>query len=345
MDDKKDRYHVFSFNTLSKNRDELYGISIVFIMLFHSYLCSVVFPVAKNIIGYGNMGCELFLALSGISMYFAYHKAPDLSSFITRRLVRLIIPTVTVCTVYWIYQLITQNITITMLLSNYTLTRFWITGDQQMWFVSLLLLAYIIYPYIHSILFDNNNKTVLNMLLLVFVWILLLILIMQLDSTFYNRTEIALTRLPIFIIGSALGKTVFYDDYPKIKKGTIFLLAAVTAIISFYILESCTMSLIVKRLFYAIPSLSMLLLFSLMFDLCKWELFHKTFQFFGKMSLELYLTHIIAIRLYKTSSYYIKGSLFRYLLLLLICIIFSYCINEINRWLLKLINKQISKNS
>ena len=64
----------FSFNDISIYKDSIYGVAIIWIMLFHaidilelSYSNGVPGLTAiDNLIGYGNMGVEVFLLCSGI---------------------------------------------------------------------------------------------------------------------------------------------------------------------------------------------------------------------------------------------------------------------------------------
>lgn len=41
--------------------------------------------------------------------------------------------------------------------SRITLLRFWLTGDQGVYFVSLIMVLYFIYPYIYSYLFGRER--------------------------------------------------------------------------------------------------------------------------------------------------------------------------------------------
>ena len=68
----------FNLNDISVYKNEIYGVAIIWIMLFHamdilelSYSKSFpVLAIVDNIIGYGNMGVEVFLLCSGICLYF-----------------------------------------------------------------------------------------------------------------------------------------------------------------------------------------------------------------------------------------------------------------------------------
>ena len=59
---------------LSTYRTELFGLSIIWIMMYHSYLCEISPPVLFRWIALGSTGVEIFLFLSGIGLYYSYHK-------------------------------------------------------------------------------------------------------------------------------------------------------------------------------------------------------------------------------------------------------------------------------
>ena len=70
----KEKKGFLTLEILSQYKSELYGITILWIMLFHSYLVKVYYfkdagaplDYIHTIINHGNMGCDMFLFLSGI---------------------------------------------------------------------------------------------------------------------------------------------------------------------------------------------------------------------------------------------------------------------------------------
>ena len=147
-------------NRLSKYRTELYGFSILWIMIFHGdAICDVTyfhrFPAlhfVDRFIGWGNMGVEIFILLAGISAYYSFSKDSNALSFYRKRAKRIYIPILLICWPYWIWQLATGAINLKKFALDITLLKFWVTGDQQIWFVSAIVVFYALYPLIHRLL-------------------------------------------------------------------------------------------------------------------------------------------------------------------------------------------------
>ena len=73
---KNKRDYDIKLSQLSAYRNEIYGASILWIMLFHGYLVEVEYfknvPVLKYLgffLDCGNMGVEIFLFMSGITNF------------------------------------------------------------------------------------------------------------------------------------------------------------------------------------------------------------------------------------------------------------------------------------
>lgn len=84
-----------TWGILSKYRNELYGFSIIWIILFHGLeLKKTVLPKALKFIEpflkHGNCGVEIFLFLSGICLYFSLKKNQDIIYFFKKRVSRIL---------------------------------------------------------------------------------------------------------------------------------------------------------------------------------------------------------------------------------------------------------------
>ena len=133
--------NTFSSGLISKHRNALYGMAIVWILLLHSNNCGYKWRSVFSIFNIGNMGCEVFLFLSGICLYFSFYKNGDVLAFYKKRLIRIFLPVLLFCTWYWMLRIVVGEIGVGELVANFTLLKFWITGDQQIWFVSLIFMA------------------------------------------------------------------------------------------------------------------------------------------------------------------------------------------------------------
>jgi len=85
----------FDLSLFSRFRTEIMGISTIAILLCHASGRGVVLPyILEWLFGFGNIGVDIFLLLSGLSMFYSLNKAdrPTLGGWYTKRLVRIVLP-------------------------------------------------------------------------------------------------------------------------------------------------------------------------------------------------------------------------------------------------------------
>lgn len=324
-------------NIISDYRNELYGISILWIMLFHGYLCEVSYfqnmsylKYFGKFLSYGNMGVEVFLLLSGICMYFSYIKDPDLTHFIEKRFLRVFPPVFLIRGGYWIYQYIIGELSLSTTLLSFSTLRFWVTGNQQIWFVSLIIVCYLIYPYIYGFLFKKDKGSWFRVLLLNCLVIGLTVSVKMDAEQIYNNVEIAVTRLPVFIIGCWIGKYVYEKREISFFWWILFIILTVTC---FAALEKEVFHGIYKRYLYAVGGIPITFIFTAIISkLGKW--IRNILSFLGNISLELYLVHILMIGLCKTELSllpFIKGSSLKYIILLCLCVLLALFVSALEK--------------
>ncbi|MBE6824034.1 MAG: acyltransferase [Ruminococcaceae bacterium] len=315
---------------ISKYKGEIYGISILWIMLFHATAMLKLhydfgLPILKPLdalIGYGNMGVETFLFCSGIFLYFSFYRNPDILSFIKKRLSRLFWPVVIITGLFWVYKYLVIKHDTSLFLSKLTMMDFWVSGDQQIWFVACILVCYLIYPYIYSYLF--NSKFLNSFLRLVILLAMTALLTLVLRSTYpetYKNIEIALTRFPVFFIGCYFGKFVYEKkSLPKYFYAICFALV----IFAFVILELKVFSGVWRRWFYMVGGIPLTFVIIWVLNFLKCKPLNKFFAFFGTISLNLYVSHIMVIKVYQMSPFVEHKRLLHYLVLMVIFVVIAY---------------------
>ena len=319
-----------SLSSLSAYRSEIYGLSILWIMLFHSCICKIKPTPMFRWISIGNMGVEVFLFLSGTGLYYSYSKDRRILDFYKRRILRIYLPVLIICTPYWIYQYLTTDRSAGILLLKYCLADFWVRGRQQIWFLSLIAVCYFLYPFLFMILFgkkgDRTSFIWTKAVILCMITIALTWSISRLQPEFYALTEIALTRFPVFILGCAMGKEV-HDR----KERSLFWIPFLTVImiLSCHLILSGQVHGPVKRYTYLFGGIPVTLLSAALFkwlDRTGFSLLLPFFRFFGGISLECYLVHIIVINLYLAGIPfpYVEGSVIRYAGVLAVSIMMAY---------------------
>lgn len=331
------------FEDISKFKAEIYGISILWIMLFHAHpmfkvhytLGTTFLKPLDAFIGYGNMGVEIFLFCSGIFLYFSYHRKPDAYVFITKRITRLFWPCLIISFVYWFYTCIMVKDSLLLFVSKATMLDFWISGDQQIWFVAAILVFYLLYPYIYGFMFQGKGKLsnpLLRMIVLVLAAMLITMVLKYIYPQYYDKIEIGFTRFPVFIIGCYFGKLVYDKKTLPRYMYPIFLFITILA---FVVLELGVFKGVWRRWFYLVGGIPMTFVIVWILNFLHCKPLNKFFAFFGGISLNLYISHVAVIRMY--NLFFDTRRLYIYLILIAVSVLVG--------WVAELIIKQILKFS
>ncbi len=333
---------------LSRYKNEIYGISILWIMIFHcrgilkfdfDFGLKILQPL-DAFIGFGNMGVEIFLFCSGIFLYFSFFNNNNILVFIKKRLSRLFWPVIIINGLYWAYKYLFAKHTISVFLSKLTMLDFWFSGDQQIWFVSCILVCYLIYPFIYSYLFDNNflKTPFLRLLVLLAVTAILTLTFRATYPQYYANIEIALTRFPVFFIGCYFGKLVYEKRTFTWYANLICLLLVVFA---FIVLGQYVLGDVWLRWFYLVGGIPLTFVIVWLLNLLKCKPLNKFFAFLGSISLNLYISHIMIIRIYKSTSFYEDKNLFHFVILMILFVGVAY----VAQLLIKVITKRNKKTT
>lgn len=280
---------------------------------------------------YGNMGVEIFLLCSGICLYFSFVKNSDIIAFLQKRLSRLFWPVVIIDGAYWVYLCIisADGNGWPDFFERITLLKFWLSGDQQIWFVSLILVCYLLYPYIYSAFFSEAREKKAGWarcLLLILIAVSFTVLLMMSHPDVYDRVEIALTRLPVFILGCYLGRYVY--EKRQLPRWSVAVIIAID-ILSLAVLEQGVLHGIWKRYFYLFGGVALTFTIPAVLKFLNCKTINRICAFFGKISLNLYLSHIMVIRLYKMTEFYDGKRVIHYLVVLALSILVAWAAEQI----------------
>ena len=315
-DEKNNGLLNVKWNIFSEQRTALYGICILWIMIYHAYEMHIdklsSMPFIKSVLKHGNSGVEIFFLLAGISSYYSFKKNPNIKRYYKKRIVRIMTPVILVDWTYWGVTCMTEGRGISWFLKEITFYAFWSGGgDIQVWYIATLLLLYFMFPFIYRYL-ENDQKRKYRVLCLIGVQYVLCFLMYytahgQIRS-WYGSTEIALMRLPSFFLGVYFGKKAY--DENKVS--------------SRYLKVSFAISLLILLEFYykilPVNSLYRIVYFIMIFGLPLWMCIflkyhfspngkiYRMLVFAGQRSLELYLVHVIVRRVYWGSSLFIAES-------------------------------------
>ena len=273
---------------LSKYRSELMGIACLWIMLYHNRVNwpDALEPV-RRFVDYVNLGVEIFLLLSGISMYFSWQKQPPLREFYRRRLVRLAVPYVLLALPYWVWRDVYEGIGDFWL--NLTQLSLPLQGIIPTWYIPAAAVLYLCYPLIVRWIFAGNCR--LRTSVLCSILVAGCAGLHYSGSTIYQNCEIALTRSVIFVSGCCLGRTV-YENRPMSRRALP--LSLVWLLVNSLLRQSLRLERVWRRFSYVPLCLAVCVV--LVYLLEKFQTrnsLRRFLRFFGKHSLEMYLTHML----------------------------------------------------
>lgn len=322
-----------SWNILSKYRNELYGISILWIVLFHGVILKKVelsneLSVLTGILKHGNCGVEIFLFLSGISLYYSMKKEPNAKKFYVKRLKRIVIPLVLIEGTYWFYNCVILKNDFLEFVKNITLYSFWFEGEKLVWFVALILLLYIFYPVLFKFILNNSKINriffIVSLCLIVYV---ICGLLKYFDPHCFKMIEIALTRIPVFLLGSYCG-ILAYEN--KEIKSNIKLISFIIVIMGIGYFYEQPFSLVNNfRMPYLLLGPSLAIWISVCLNSISNARLNRLLSLWGGLSLEVYLSHVILRLKFLDSVFYGKSAVANFHKYLIFVLLGAFVISKL----------------
>lgn len=290
---------MFDIELLSKKRREIMGVAIIYVIIFHCYIDlaeKMGIPILTSILGNGNIGVEIFLFLSGIGLYFSMSKDESILPFYSRRITRVVIPWLIMSFPYWVLKsLIVDKDNIGVFLINWSGISFWTKGITTTWYVAFIILLYFIYPFIFRLQKKNDYFVILTAAVVV----VLNVTLFAVNTDYYSKIEIALTRIPVFLLGSYMGSVLKKKNWNSKKQAAsviyIILMLVIFLIGKYSSSLSEEMSTLLIR--YGEQSIAFLII------ICSCLIFNKLtvkpivgiFSFMGGITLEAYLLHVFML--------------------------------------------------
>lgn len=277
---------LFNLKEISSARNFIYGLSILWIVFFHSGL-NVESVAIRTFKSMGDCAVEIFFFLSGVSLYFSYNNSRNALSFYKRRLVRTLPYYLIFYGIVFVYFNLIQNFNVAQFLLNYTLLDFWLHGlGNAPWFLAVILLFYAVYPLIFTVFFTEYKRKKLFVTLFIVIVSALCVTL----SIFCSHLRIFTYRIPILIFGCVFGKFVYDGLDFKFWHGLILF---ATLIISAALFVNFKEIGFLRNLFYLPLSLTIVFVSTQIYkfnqNYCK--IVNTPFDFLGAFTLEIYLTH------------------------------------------------------
>ena len=290
--------------SIGAHRSELFGLAILSIMIFHFHGLDA-WAIQGGALGaiakvYGffisSIGVDVFLFLSGMGLFYSMNRDSNAAAFWKRRLTR-ILPTYVVCAgIGWfIRDCILAPKGLTGFFWDFSMLSFWVDGDRGVWFIALILVLYLLFPPLWRLISQPHcQRTRLYVTLLLAVYSTLLVLMSIFSPDFYSKIEIALWRVPVFVLGAWYGCLICNGESPTmdiamlclfgimLKLGTHIFTDTSTAIGYFFSLRA-------TRTLFAVP---LIVIAVYLFELLPTTALSRFLSWTGSLSLELYLCHV-----------------------------------------------------
>ena len=174
-------------------------------------------------------------------------------------------------------------------IENILTAYFWLHGNNGMWYISITVLLYILFPLLYKVIFSKPNPKAVTVRAL-FVFILMEAingLIYVCAPSYYNMVSIGITQAPIFVIGMLFG---YYSSHKYMVswRTMMWLILVLVVLVG------------IKRIspFFHAP---MILTLRIVTIILVCYIFNKVMflknvmggvKWFGKYTLELYVLHL-----------------------------------------------------
>lgn len=136
----------FDLNLLSKYRTQLMGVATIMVILCHAPNYGVEMSgSSRKILGFGGIGGDIFLLLSGIGCYYSLSKGFTIKEWYKKRFVRIFVPYTLMQIPFRGYRLFVGNFEFKKEVLIFFTIDFW-TQHVGAWYVALLLPLYILTP-------------------------------------------------------------------------------------------------------------------------------------------------------------------------------------------------------
>ena len=307
---------------ISESRGILLGIATLIVAFFHCYSyrfnnISFLIYLRKT----GNIGVDIFLLLSAIGLYFSYSKNSNNKEFYKKRVLRIIPSLLIVATIYYLY----LGNGFWELIKNVTLLSFYINGKRDFWYFALIIVLYVIYPVLHKIIDSKDFKGLIALLL---ITIGSTMLIMYTLPGLYKNIEIAITRIPVFLIGIYIGKYV--KEKKEIPLYTMILFLVLLFVCNYYMYTNPFKNYICIRYLYCLLSISLIFLISFIHSLKKFDIIDKFLVYMGTYSLEVYLIfEKLSLEVRKLSFVHVHSNFIFYTIMFIITMILSMLLKKL----------------
>lgn len=321
-----------NFNYLSKYRNALLGMAIIEIVIFHycadcvttvPYLGSqIVLKLAKVYVSVlGSVGVDFFVLLSGIGLYYSFSQNSDIKEFYRKRFNRIIPTYLFLGGILWLIRdIFVMGEPFSTFFRDLTMVSFWCEGNTLVWYISFCILVYTFFPFLYKAINNSAEYRIFRLLGLIGLIVVIVIFSYCYKVDGINRLEIAIERIPLFLIG------IFIGDYVKNKK-VLSIKNCIVMIVLFvviFVISEIFFAGFLNRFAIGIYAFLLIMFLAFLFEkiLSKSKTLINILDVFGKYSLGIYLSHVMIRDIFKQRGAHTE-KLGVYFLVIILSIVFS----------------------
>lgn len=276
-------------NILSRQRKPLMGVAIMLIMLFHSgWLLNN--PSMDSIFRNGDCGVEMFAVLSGIGCSFSLKRNSSVLQFYKRRLLKILPTFVILALLYGLYLYFKKGASwkhVVSLSIGFATFR----GDITFWFVSYILICYLLAPFLISIR-NKINKPFISTLIVCAISEVLYLFLKDRIIQSYVWT----LRFPAFTLGIDIASFTFSNitsSKGKCKSSLSLAIIELIILISILSLSRYCDTYEARYFCYLIMNVPIMIVLGNLIE--RAELLRKSLSFIGTLTFEIYLLHAVIV--------------------------------------------------
>lgn len=296
------------------------GLAAIGIICCHTQANGVVMPGwLWQVFSLGQLGVSLFFFLSGFGLWYSLQniKRGGVINWYIKRYKKLFIPFFILAIPCFAYSTILGGHNIWYFITRITTIEFWISGGGA-WFVSVLLVLYLIAPWWERLLCVTKQRSLIS-------WTAFFVILCFGDLMMTHSSEICFFFLGFWVAPYA-SKGISIPWFP-------LLLGSLALYVSFRLIPSLQSY---PRSFFLVPLF--IILPCLLFDLSWMKRINKIFSFMGKISLESYLCNVFLpaffIHAAWVQRYHLWNNNIGYLLVVVVGIVLAYAVNRLSHHIL-----------
>lgn len=267
----------FDITLLSRYRTELMGLAAIGIICCHTQANGVVMPGwLWQIFSLGQLGVSMFFLLSGMGIWYSLQsllltEMRGAKRWYAKRYTKLFVPFLLIAVPFFGYMAVTGDHSIWWFLSRISTVQFWIGGGGA-WFVSVLVVCYLLSPGWEWLLRKAGHRTLLSAALFLAIFFF--------GHLFMNHAEESAFYFAGFWIAPYVKRGVKIPWIPIVIASVALYLACV----KFAPLQG------LPRVFFLLPVV--VILPCIVFDFLCMKSINKGFRFMGNITLESYLLNV-----------------------------------------------------